>query len=584
MRLAKLNKKLSKLDNSFSASIKDNCVVLNGKSNDWGKIVKAGQLAVDKKYLGVINDIELLNYQNDETTPSINDNSLDNLHIDVLVIGAGISGASVARELSKYKLDTLVIDKNGDVACGQSSRNGGVVHTGISFSSDSLKLKYCLQGNQMYTQLSKELDVPLHRYGQIMFIRHKYEIPITKIIMKTGIKKNVPNITYLSKDKLKEIDGAIPDFAIGGIHMASGGITCPYKMTVALAENAASNGVKFSFETKVLDMEVKDDHIVCVKTNRGTIYPKVVINAAGVFADKIAKMANDQTFTIHPRKGSYMVIDKKKGDISKTSLGKAPYTISPYQDSEIGKSLTKAIKTILSNLHSHSKGIGVIHTIDNNILLGPEALETPDRESTQTDKETIDKLFSIQHEVVPSINKSDIITYFSGVRSATYEEDFVVRQGIKTKNIFEMAGIQSPGITAAPAIAIDIAKWTIKYLNESIKVEENKDFNPIHKFPPVIRELDDDTRDKLIKENPDYGEIVCRCEEVSKGEIIDCLKSSLPVYNLDAVKRRVRPGMGRCQGGFCSPTVMKIISEVSNKDIKDITKKSSNSYIANETI
>ena len=581
MELTKLRKKLNKIDPSISASEEKGCIVLRGEVDEWTSAVKAGRMAVDKKkYLGVINDIRLRGYEEKVNLPEIKDDALEGRDVDVLIIGAGISGCSAAREFAKYNLKTLVVEKGADLAVGQSSRNGGVIHTGLSFGSKSLKLKYNLLGNEYYTQLAEELDIPLERTGQIMFIRHAYEKPLAHIVKLWGDSKGVPGLKYMKRDELKKIDSCVPDWSIGGVFAASGGITCPYKATIALAENAADNGVEFCLETAVLDMKLENGLVSEVITNRGTIRPKLVVNAAGIYSDKIAEMADDRTFSIHPRKGSYMVIDKKKGDMSRTSLGKAPFTISPYQDAEIGRSPVKFVKAILSNLHSHSKGTGVIHTIDNNILLGPEALETPDRESTESVRTTIDSLFDIQHEVTPGINKSDIITYFSGVRAANYEEDFVVRQGIRTKNIFEMGAIQSPGITAAPAIGVDIAQWSVDYLRKTgVNVEKNENFNPIHRFPPSIKELPDEDRDEMIRKNPDYGEIVCRCEEISRGEIIDALKTSIPVYTLDAIKRRVRPGMGRCQGGFCSPQVLKIISEISGKAIEEINKGSEGSRI-----
>ena len=581
MELTKLQKKLNKLDPSITASEEKGCIVLRGEVDDWATAVKAGRTAVDKKkYLGVINDIRLKGYEEKVILPEISDDSLDGREVDVLIIGAGICGCSAAREFARYDLSTLVVEKGADLAVGQSSRNGGVIHTGLSFGGKSLKLKYDLLGNEYYDRLAEELDIPLEKTGQIMFIRHKYEVPLAHIVKLWGDSKGVPGLKYMTRDELKKIDQCIPDWSIGGVFAASGGVTCPYKATIALAENAADNGVEFSLETAVLDMKVEDGLIREVITNRGTIRPKVVVNAAGIYSDKIAEMADDRTFTIHPRKGSYMVIDKKKGDMSRTSLGKAPFTISPYQDAEIGRSPVRFVRAILSNLHSHSKGTGVIHTVDNNILLGPEALETPDRESTESVRETIDHLFNIQSEVTPEIRKSDIITYFSGVRAANYEEDFVVRQGIRTENIFEMGAIQSPGITAAPAIGIDIARWAVDYLRKTgVKVEVNRTFDPIHRFPPAIREMSDDERDEMIKKNPEYGEIVCRCEEISRGEIIDALKSSIPVYTLDAVKRRVRPGMGRCQGGFCSPQVLRMISELSGKPVDEINKGSEGSRV-----
>ena len=329
-----------------------------------------------------------------------------------------------------------------------------------------------------------------------------------------------------------------------------------------------------SCDTAVIDMTVKDHNIVEVLTNRGRIYPKVVINAAGVYADKIAELAFDRTFTIHPRSGTYLVTDKKIGHIVNGSMGKTPFTLAPSTIAKLPKKHFAVLKATIKNLKSPSKGIGLIKTVDDNVLIGPNAKEVIDREDYATERLVADTIFEVQQEVQPSLKKSDIIAYFTGVRAATYEEEFVVRQGIKTKNIFEVAGIQSPGLTAAPAIAVDAAKWTVSFLEEQgFKVEENKTFNPKRKYQPILKHLSLEERDKLIKENKDYGEIVCRCEEISKGEIIASLNSPIPVYTVDAIKKRVRPGMGRCQGTFCLSHVMKIIANNSDNKISDAIHK-----------
>jgi len=235
------------------------------------------------------------------------------------------------------------------------------------------------------------------------------------------------------------------------------------------------------------------------------------------------------------------------------------------------------VKAILKNMHSHSKGIGLIHAADGNALIGPNADEVPDREDTSTDREICEHVISAQQEVQPAIRKSDIIAYFTGVRSPTYEEDFVVRKGIFTKNIFEAAGIQSPGLTAAPAIAADIAMWVREYLETFMDVKEDPSFDPKRKYKPVLSELTFEERNELIREHPDYGEIICRCECISKGEILDALRSPVPVYTTDAIKRRVRCGMGRCQGGFCLPRIIEIIAEETGKQPEEIVKASSES-------
>ncbi len=237
-----------------------------------------------------------------------------------------------------------------------------------------------------------------------------------------------------------------------------------------------------------------------------------------------------------------------------------------------GKDLNTTKKT-------HTKGGGVIHTVDNNVLLGPNAIEVPDREDFTTDMESIREIFDKQVIIQDKLKMGDIITYFAGERPATYEEDFVVRKGVFTKNIIEVAGIQSPGVTTAPAVAQDVKKWTVEYLGRQKKVEVNENYNPVHKSVPHLKDMTEEERNELIEKNPLYGEIVCRCEEISKGEILDAIRSPLPVYTVDAVKRRVRPGMGRCQGGFCSPTVIKILAEERNCSVEEITKANDYSTI-----
>ena len=581
MKLEKLQKALFEIDPNIKATIKDGCILLTGEVEDYQKIVKAGQTAVDtKRYLGVLNDIKLKGFTQKEVLPKINDLKYDNVECDVLIIGGGITGCATARELAKYNLKIMLVEKGPDVASGQSSRNGGVVHVGINFSSNSQKLKYCVAGNNMYDKLAKDLHVPFEHKGQVTFAHNSWEKLVLRIIKAKGEKMGIGKTKVMSREELLNIEPSIPSWSKGGLYMGTGGITCPHKMTVAMAENAIENGAQICLNTAVLSMEVKDNQIVSVKTNRGTIYPKAVVNAAGVYSDKIADMANDRTFTIHPRTGTDLITDKKVGWMVNTSMGKTPFTLSPAQLKTIPNNPIAKIKAIIKNLHSHSKGVGLIHSVDGNMLVGPNADEIIDREDLSTRREVVENIIKVQQEVAPGFKAGDVIAYFSGVRGPTYEEDFVVRKGIRTRNIFEAAGIQSPGVTAAPAIAVDLSRWIKEYLEENqIKVEENKNYNPVRKYKPVLAELSLEERDKLIKENPDYGKIVCRCEQISKGEIIDALRSPLPVYTVDAIKRRVRPGMGRCQGGFCMPLVMQIIAQEANIPLEEVKKSTLDSDI-----
>ena len=580
MKLERLQKELRKLDPRITASEKDGCVLLEGEVDDYATIYAAGKLAVDKeRYLGVLNDIVLRGFTQEVVLPPVEDDLLDGTCCDVLVIGGGVTGCAIARELRRHQLSVLLVEKGPDVASGQSSRNGGVVHVGVNFSKGSQKLAYCVRGNAMYRKLSHDLHVPYENKGQVTFARTRLEMLALEYVHRTALEKGVVGTKVMLRDKLREIEPSVPDWSVGGLFMATAGITSPHLMTIALAENAVQNGARICLDTAVLDMTVEDGLVTAVKTNRGTVHPKAVVNAAGVYADVIAQMADDRTFTIHPRVGTNIVMDKKVGGLVRTSMGKTPFTLTPSQLEEIPGDPLSFIKATVASAKSHTKGIALIHTVDGNMLVGPHAKETPDREDTSTDRASVECILANQQEVQPALRASDIIAYFTGVRSPTYEEDFVVRPGIRTRNVFEAAGIQSPGLTAAPAIAVDIARWVRSYLSESNEVQVNAAFDPVRHAAPVLAELSLEERAELIKENPDYGTIVCRCEAISKGEIVDALRSPLPVYTVDAVKRRVRPGMGRCQGAFCLPAVMRIIADEAGIPYEDVVKGSARSRI-----
>ncbi|MDC7242135.1 MAG: NAD(P)/FAD-dependent oxidoreductase [Spirochaetales bacterium] len=571
-RLNKIRKKIGALSPDIRVTRERGCIVLRGEVDDWSIAVKAGHAAVDKKHsLGVINDIRLKGFEQKTSLPALQDRALDGRRVDVLIIGAGITGCAAARELSAFNLSTLVVDKMSDVAGAASGANGGVVHVGINFSRKSQKHYYNIRGNRMYRELSRQLDVPFEQKGQTMLCSRNWErIPVALLKLNARIL-GIPGVRYLKRSELLDHEPHLPDFAIGGMHMPTGGITNPHEMTAAMAENAASNGTEISLNTAVLEMELYPDsskesgntHIRSVLTNRGRIYPRLVINATGVYADTIAQMAGDRTFTIHPRRGTNIITDKRAGYQVKSSMGKSPFSILPYQQKDRPRGLAGRMKFFINTLagSSHTKGAGLIHSLHGNMLVGPNAVETPDREDRATRADEVESIIRMQQHIAEDLKFSDVIAYFTGVRASTYEEDFAVRRGIFTDNILQAAGIQSPGVTAAPAIAVDLRDWAIEYLEKEIKVDRNPAFSPIRKAVPRTAEMSDEERDALIRSNPDYGEIVCRCEEISRGEIIDALNSPLCVPTVDGIKKRLRPGMGRCQGGFCGPLVMKIISE-----------------------
>lgn len=565
MNLAKIRRAVNKIAPSVKVEEYRGCVRLTGELDNWADIYRCGKAAVNRKSLGVLNDIKLKGFYEEPKRPIIEDSAVDGANPDVLIIGGGIVGCAVARELTRLDVSVLLVEKCNDVACGASSRNDGCIHPGIDLHKGQQKLKYVLAGNKAYTALAQELGLQLKRWAQMFVFSTKWENAIISPLYKIRAKQlGVEGVRHLTPKQIKEIEPNPPAWATGAMYMATAGMVSPYKTTIALADNAIQNGASISLNTYVKGMKVENGKITQVFTNRGTVYPKAVVNCAGVYSDVIADMAGDRTFTIHPRKGTDIILDKKRVGYALSSYARSFFAPLPPENRPDTKEQV-----------GHTKGGGVMRTVDGNILVGPDAHEVPSREDYSTSIEDIDNIIKKQKLAQPMLNKGDIITYFSGTRAATYEEDFVVRRGIFTSNIYEAAGIQSPGITAAPAIACDIREW----IKQDLKAKDNADFNPVYKHTPRLADLSDEARAEYISKNAEYGEIICRCEEVSKGEIIDALESPLKVATIDGIKRRVRPGMGRCQGGFCSPLVAKIIAEHEGVEIEDVLKGDEGSVV-----
>lgn len=539
-------------------------VILSGECNDWQTIVKIGKMFVDKKSgKHVVNDIKLSGYiEQPPILPSVCDKSLDKTQWDVVVIGGGISGCSVARELSKYKLKVLLVEKHSDVAHGASGANDGMVHAGIDLKHQCKKLHYGVKGNAMYKQVCSDLGVEFERAGQYVVFSSKFIQLLGRSYLGRAKKHNIPNVKMIGKKEICNIEPQVKDYAVGALKIPSTGAVSPYKLTIAYAENAQQNGVTVSLNTAVLSLEHNDKEITSIVTNRGTFTSKCVINCAGVFADKIAEMAGDRYFSIHPRKGVDLLMDPKGKGLPTNAISLAP-----------------TLKTLKQN--KNTKGGGIIKTVDGNILLGPNAHEVPEREDTTTAMSDVNEVFEKQNKCCPSLQRGNIIAYFAGVRASTYEEDFIIERSRKISNLIHVAGIQSPGLTAAPAFSVDVAEMTVELLkSRGETVEKNANYNPKRIAPVIAKNLEESELDKLITDNPDYGKIICRCEQISLGEIKQAINNPLGVATIDGVKRRVRAGMGRCQGGFCMPMVLKTIADELKVDIKDVNKCDNGSYIA----
>jgi glycerol-3-phosphate dehydrogenase len=569
----KLNRKLGRLFGAAAAAFEeDGCLVLKGTLARWQDIVAAGRLAVGMRgfkarYRGLVNKIVFSGGVPAARLPPITDFALEGLAPDVLVIGAGVIGAAIARELTRFKLDVLLVEKEHDVGMQASSRNDGMVHPGIDLKRGSRKHFYNMRGNMMYDAFAGELGVPLVRSGQYLCFTNPLLIPILFLSKIYWRRLGVPRVRVVLKKKLRVLEPGIKRDVAAALFFPTAASVCPFNITIAAAENAVQNGARLSLDTAVLGMETRSGRVISVTTNRGVVHPKVVVNAAGVFSDDIAAMGGDQFFSIHPRRGTNMIFDKKVS-------ARIVHTIASKLGSMSG-SFSKS---------SHSKGGGVITTAHGNILVGPDALETCERENYDTTKESLRATIEKFKQTAPALSEADIIAYFTGVRAPTYEEDFVVCKGMRTANIVHAAGIQSPGLTAAPAIAADVARFAVEILGDVFGAapELNEAFNPYREAIPHLAAMSAAARNELIKKNPDYGVIVCRCEEVSRGEILDALRRPVPCDTLDGVKRRVRPGSGRCQGGFCGPPILKIIAEEKHIPLVSVTKNGRGTVLCTE--
>ncbi|MCL2445844.1 MAG: FAD-dependent oxidoreductase [Oscillospiraceae bacterium] len=512
---------------------------LQGESDNWHAIVQAGRLAavLFKGEGGVVNDVHYIGEQAQPTRlPAVQDNTLDGQAPDVLVIGGGVIGCAIARELARYQMDVMLVEKECDVAMHASSRNDGMVHPGLDLKhKNTQKHHYNHRGNAMFKELCAELQVPFKRSGQYLcFPQPRWLLWAGKFRWNSH---GIPSRFYNQKQLRRRLPHIHPALKCG-MFFPTAGAVCPYTLTIAYAENAIENGVRVHLNTAVLGMDVHENKIIAVHTNRGTLKPKLVINAAGVFCEDIAAFAQDRFFSIHPRRGTNIILDTKFSKLMSRSA------------STLGTGAKEGYS-------KHTKGGGVIHTVHGNLLLGPNAVETIDKEDFATHAQDLRTVFGHQTKTSEALHPAQGITYFSGTRAATFEEDFVVRRGLYTKNIIHAAGMQSPGLTAAPAVAVDVAQWAA----DMLQAQPNEDFNPQRQGIVDATSLNNFARNTLIRQSPDYGIILCRCEQISKGEILAAMRRPLPCDSIDGIKRRVRAGMGRCQGGFCCPLITQVIAD-----------------------
>ena len=538
-----------------------NIATVSGECETWEQLIDVGHfVAEDAKIKNVVSEMTVkgLTITPQDYASMAKEGRKKGIiqKTDVVIIGAGVIGCGIARELSKYGFHCIVVDKENDVSVGASKANNGNIHPGHAVKKGTLKHKLNILGNRMYDEWAKDLQFEFQRNG-LMYIAWEEEyLPALKRRYTKGLENGVDGIRYISGEEAMAIEPELKKLdnpPIAAVWLPSLAHVEPYEVTIALAENAAENQVKFMLNTKVCDI-VHDGRIQAVVTSRGVIETKYVINAAGVYADDISRMAGDVSYTIHPRKGTIVLLDKAK--------------TYPYKP-QLGFVSNKLENRMMNVKNKESKGGGCCKTPEGNYLLGPSAKEVWNKEDTSCDAEGIAYALSCcQHK---GVGEKDVIRSFAGVRAADFKEDFIIEKSEVTSGLIHVAGIQSPGLSAAPAIAKMVENILLEEMKkEGMSYKRKKNYQPYRPKRRVFRKLSLEEQNKLIKENPDYGQIVCRCEFITKGEILDAIDSPVVPTSVDAIKRRTRAGMGRCQGGFCLPVVLQILAQAQQQDCTEI--------------
>lgn len=469
---------------------------------------------------------------------------------DVVIIGAGILGCLTARELMKYKLDVLVIDKESDVGEGATKANSGVLYAGFHARGGSLKGISCAIGNRRYEALCRDLDVPMEYVGSLFVAFHEEGMEHIESKMKNGIKNGVPDMRIITGDEARVMEPGLSKDVIGAMYAPTTGIISPLKLVLNTALNAAENGVQFQFDTIVENVEDMGDRY-CIHTNREDIHAEFIVNTSGEGAAELERFVRPRDLEINPKRGEYLVFDCP-----------AP------------------IKHVIYQAQEHNeKGTLLAPTVDGNMLAGPTSGNVASYKNVETTQKGIAHITQVAKKIIPNLDMGTVIASFAGTRAnienvPKEEKDFVVR--LSAKRFVSALGIKNPGMTAAPYLVDRI----INLLMESgLRREENNFFDPIYRSAPLFLKSTPSIQRQLLDENPAYGNMVCRCEGITEGDILATLNSKLPPHNLNGLKKRVRTGMGRCQGGFCTPQIIDILSREWKVSPEKILKSGSGSNV-----
>lgn len=460
---------------------------------------------------------------------------------DVIIIGAGVSGAAAARELSRYKLNICVLERDEDVCCGTSKANSGIVHSGYDAEPGSLMAELNVKGCEQMEALSKELDFAYKNTGSLTVSTTEEGPEALQKLYERGVKNGVKGLRILNREEVHEMEPNLSDEVNAALYAPTAGIVCPFGLNIAMAENACTNGVEFKFDTEVKNIR-KLENGFSIETSKGNFETKYIVNAAGVYADVFHNMVSEKKLHITPRKGEYMLLDKSAGKHVNATIFALP--------------------------NKFGKGVLVTQTAHGNLLVGPTATDLEDKEGVNTTAEGLGEVREKSQYTVKDIPFRKVITSFAGLRAVEDGMDFVIGEAENAPGFIDCAGIASPGLTSSPAIGQRIAE----IIKEKLQPEENPDFDPVRKGIKNPAALSLEERNELIKKEPAYGNIICRCEMISEGEILDAIRRPLGAKSLDGVKRRTRAGMGRCQAGFCSPKTMEILHRELGIPMEEITK------------
>ncbi len=461
---------------------------------------------------------------------------------DVIIIGSGVSGAAAARELSRYRVKACVLEKEEDVCSGTSKANSAIIHAGFDAASGSLMAKLNVEGNRMLPGLSKELDFPFEMCGSLVVCLDQDGLPALEALRDRGIANGVTGLELITdRNRIREMEPNLTETVVAVLYAPTAGIVCPFGMNIALAENACTNGVEFQFNTEVQSIR-KTEGGWALETNQGPFETRVVVNAAGVYADRFHNMVSEKKIHITPRKGEYCLLDKSAGQ-------HVNHTIFALPD-KLGK------------------GVLVTRTIHGNLLVGPTATDIEDKDSTSTTREGLDQLIAKAGKNVDRLPMRQVITSFAGLRAHEDGHEFIIEELADAPGFVDCAGIESPGLTSCPAVGKRVAE----IVRSILSLEPDPDFVGTRKGILDPKTLSMEEHAALIREKPAYGTILCRCEMISEGEILDAIHRPLGAKSLDGVKRRTRAGMGRCQAGFCSPRTMEILHRELGIPVTELTK------------